>query len=188
MVRHSVKLNIEILTLYAFSQENWRRPQDEVHGLMDLLGHYLDREVPELMEKGVRLTAIGALEALPEVPRKKLYEAMEKTAQNTSLVLNLALSYGGRAEIVDAARRLARAVSEGRLEPDQIDEELFAQQLSTAALRNLRFSQGRARRHEGGGGNGKRMMVEASGEHLYRAKKSSARRCPTRKAVAGWSR
>lgn len=123
------RLGLQQLTLYAFSHENWKRPQAEITFLMRLLRRFLVRERPTLMENDVRLTAIGRLDDLPRPARAELDRSLAMTANNGGLNLCLALSYGGRAEIVDAARRLAREVADGTLDPDDIDEHLFASRL-----------------------------------------------------------
>jgi len=123
------KLGLERLTLYAFSHENWKRPRTEVAFLMRLLKKFLVGERPTLAKNNVRLTAIGRLDDLPAAVRKELDRTIELSAGNTGLNLCLALSYGGRAEIVDACRRLARRVAAGELDPDAIDERGFAQEL-----------------------------------------------------------
>lgn len=128
------ELGIEILTLYAFSTENWKRPREEVDALMDLLVEYLQREIGELMANGVRIRVIGAVDELPPAARRELSRAMELTRENRDLIAVLALNYGGRREIVEAARRLAREVQEGKITWEQIDEALLEQHLYTAGL------------------------------------------------------
>lgn len=128
------QLHLKALTLYAFSKENWRRPQHEISALMMFLARFLIAERDELMENNIRLQTIGATEDLPENARRELAETMRQTAGNTGLILNLALSYGGRDEIVRAARKLARAAQEGKLNPDAIDEAAFGAQLDTTGL------------------------------------------------------
>ncbi len=120
------RLGLERLTLYAFSHENWRRPRAEVAFLMRLLKRFLVQERPTLLENQVRLTAIGRLDDLPASARRELDRTLELTAGHRGLNLCLALSYGGRAEIVDACRALAREVAEGTLEPEDIDEQAVA--------------------------------------------------------------
>lgn len=127
-------LEIPILTVYAFSTENWRRPQEEVAGLMQLLEDYLQKEIAELNENNVRLLAIGNLQELPASVRQLLGAAMEKTKNNTKSKLVLALNYGGRREIVDATREIAKNVQNGELTPEQIDEQVFGNYLYTADL------------------------------------------------------
>jgi undecaprenyl diphosphate synthase len=129
VVRQAAELGIEVLTLYAFSMENWNRPQSEVTELMRLAERYLDEELPEVMANDIQVRAIGRLDRLPPRVRARIEHAVEKTRDNGSLKLVFALSYGGRAEIVDAARRLARDAEQGRLEPDAVDEKVFASYL-----------------------------------------------------------
>lgn len=123
------RLGLERLTLYAFSHENWRRPRAEVAYLMRLLKKFLVQERPTLIENDVRLTAIGRLDDLPDTARRELDRTMEISAGHRGLNLCLALSYGGRLEIVDACRALAQQVAEGRLRPDEIDEQSIASHL-----------------------------------------------------------
>lgn len=120
------------LTLYAFSAENWGRPKMEVSYLMEMLYRYLKNQVPTLMKKQVRISAIGELERLPDKCRHLLQQSAEQTSANTALHVRLALSYGGRQEITLAARRLAELVQQGQLDPADITPELFAGQLYTA--------------------------------------------------------
>jgi len=128
------ELGVEYLTLYAFSSENWNRPAAEVSALMALLERFLEEKAEELMKQNVRLTAIGHLDRLPERTRRKLDKAMQRTAGNTSLTLVLALSYGAREEIVEAARSLATDAAAGKLDPAKIDCAIFASRLYTAGL------------------------------------------------------
>ena len=128
------ELGVKALTLYAFSWENWDRPHDEIHDLMGLLEEFLQREEPLLHKYRVRLRAIGRLEELPHSPSATLQSVIARTAHLDHMTLTLALSYGGRQEIVDAARRLAALVRAGQLAPEQIDEALFSQHLYTAGL------------------------------------------------------
>jgi undecaprenyl diphosphate synthase len=125
---------VEALTLYSFSTENWKRPADEVAALMGLLARFLVSERREILDNGVRLHAIGQIDRLPLPVRLALNELIAASRRNTGMVLTLALSYGGRAELVDAARALARKVAAGTLRPDAIDEAAFAAELSTAGL------------------------------------------------------
>lgn len=114
---------VEVLTLYAFSTENWRRPRDEVQALMALLVETAHEEAFDLQRNGVRFRASGLLEALPTGVRAAIEQLMALTQVNTEITLNLALNYGGRSEITEAARRLARDVVEGRLALQDIDEQ-----------------------------------------------------------------
>ena len=130
IIEGCVELGVQILTLYAFSTENWQRPNDEVSGLMEILGQVIDRETEDLHANGVRLRHIGRLDGLPPHLQERVRYAAELTRHNTRLTVNVAFNYGGRAEIVEAARRLIR---EG-VDPDQLDEELFASYLYTGGL------------------------------------------------------
>jgi len=133
VLRACGEFGIEIVTLYGFSTENWQRPKNEVNGLFSIFENAIDREVPELHRNGVRLRHLGRTEGLPERLIKKIKSAMELTKDNDRLTLNLAFNYGGRAEIVDATRRI---ITEG-VDPATIDEELFASYLYTAGLPDL---------------------------------------------------
>jgi undecaprenyl diphosphate synthase len=128
------ELGVEFLTLYAFSSENWNRPAAEVTALMLLLERFLEEKADELMKQNVRLRAIGHLDRLPEKTRRKLDQAIARTAGNSSLTLVLALSYGSREEIVEAARSLAADAAAGKLDPAAIDGALFASRLYTAEI------------------------------------------------------
>lgn len=125
----AAELGCKSLTLYAFSRENWKRPDFEVSTLMRLLRLYLRRELRTLMENGIRLLAIGRLTDLPEYAQRALRETMEKTAGNTGMVLRLALSYGGRTEVADALRSFSEDVAAGRRRPDEVDEETLREYL-----------------------------------------------------------
>ncbi len=116
---------IEILTLYAFSTENWRRPPQEVQALMDLLVETLGREAEELHRNGVRFRASGLLDEMPGAVRAALDQVVALTCRNTAITLNLALNYGGRRELTEAARRLARAAAAGHVRPEDITEEVL---------------------------------------------------------------
>ena len=130
----SVELGIKYLTLFGFSSENWKRPVDEVSDLMGLLRHYIRGEIAELHRNGVRLRVIGERAKLPPDVVSMIDNAETLTASNDRLNLSIALSYGGRAEIALAARRLAEDVVAGNLAPDAIDEEAFAARLLTAGI------------------------------------------------------
>ncbi|QGG48205.1 isoprenyl transferase [Heliorestis convoluta] len=127
-------LRIPVLTVYAFSTENWKRPADEVNALMDLLVEYLQRELNDLHQKGVRISTIGLISELPEAPRRELEKAIQKTAKNDKMILNVALNYGGRLEIVEAVKRIAEEISQGRMTTAEINEKLFGQYLYTAGI------------------------------------------------------
>ena len=132
VVEGAARLGIEVLTLYAFSRENWSRPAPEVNALMRLLRHYLDAELATLLERNIRFRAIGRIEELPPPVRTALAEAEERTASNTGMLFLIALSYSGRAELADAARALAEDAAAGRLDPAAIDEAVLAARLHTA--------------------------------------------------------
>jgi undecaprenyl diphosphate synthase len=132
VVEGSIDAGVEILTLFAFSQENWHRPPTEVSALMSLLELYVRREVRDLREKGVEVRVIGCMDRLGPRTRAALERAVEETRGGRALRLNLAISYGGRTEIVDAARHLAERVARGTLVPEEIDEQLFASSLYTS--------------------------------------------------------
>ena len=134
VVQAAIAHRVRYLTLYAFSVENWQRPRDEVQGLMGLLRLVLREELAEMGREGVRLRAMGRLQDLPEAVRKELESAIEKTKANTKLDLILALSYGSRVEITEAARAIAREVKSGQLEADKITEETISQHLYTRGL------------------------------------------------------
>ena len=120
---------LEYLTLYAFSTENWKRPKSEVSGLMALLRKFIDENLDEIMEKGIRIRAIGRLKQLPLLTRRKLFHAMELTEKNRSGTVVLAVNYGSRAEITDAAKKIATDVLKKRISPKEIEEDLFSQYL-----------------------------------------------------------
>lgn len=128
------ELGIKHLTLYTFSAENWARPRQEVSALMSLLLTTIKKEVAALNKNNVRLTTIGALETLPKAAQKGLRDGMELTRNNTGLNLNLALSYGGRQEIIRALRKIVQDVQDQVVEPDLISEELLGQYLYTADI------------------------------------------------------
>jgi undecaprenyl diphosphate synthase len=124
-IRTAARLGIGALSLYTFSLENWKRPRLEVEGLMRFLREVLESEYLELKENNIRLTAVGRLEMLPRRTRRALDETIARLDANTGMTLNLCLSYSGRAEIVDAARKIATSAREGDLEAADIDERSF---------------------------------------------------------------
>jgi len=128
------EMGIQYLTLYAFSVENWLRPREEVDALMELLGEYLRSEIQEMMKYDIRLTAIGDIDALNVSVRKILKEVMEKTAHNKGMVLNLALSYGGRDEIVEAVKGIVEDSRDGKIISQNITKELFSRYLYTKEI------------------------------------------------------
>ena len=128
------ELGIKFLTLYAFSTENWNRPKEEVDGLMELLVNTLKQEIGTLMENQVKLKTIGDTSHLPAACQKNLIWAKEQTAANAGLVLNLALSYSGRWEIIEAVKKLADQVKVGKLEPSAINEKMLENYLETSGI------------------------------------------------------
>ncbi len=122
----AVEFGVEVLTLYAFSTENWKRPAAEVTALMELLVEFLAGKLPEMKKRGVRLRTVGRTSGLPDAARKALLNTVSATADNTAITLNLALNYGGRAEIADAAKKMAADAVSGKLDPAKIDEACFA--------------------------------------------------------------
>jgi undecaprenyl diphosphate synthase len=134
VVRLSRELGLSYLTLYAFSEENWRRPQLEVQALMQLLSRYLKQEITEMQEKQIAFQAIGDLSQLPRNVLQQLQATSAATTEGAVMTLTLALSYGSRSEIVQAARRLAEQVQQGSVRPQDITHELFSQQLYTQAM------------------------------------------------------
>jgi undecaprenyl diphosphate synthase len=134
IVRACRETGIDVLTLYAFSTENWRRPQKEVSALMKLLKDFLKSELTEMMENDIRLKALGQIERFPSDVLEVLKGVMEATRGNKGMTLNLALSYGGRDEIVTATRKIATEVMAGQLQPDEITEGLFANYLYTKGM------------------------------------------------------
>ena len=131
ILRAAGEVGINYLTLYAFSVENWNRPQDEVDTLMKYLARYLKAEIPELERNNVRFDVIGQIYRLPEFVQEQIEKTKAALANNTGLTLILALSYGGRTEIVDACRELAAKVKAGKLDPEEINDQVFAQHLYT---------------------------------------------------------
>jgi undecaprenyl diphosphate synthase len=127
-------LGVKVLTLYAFSTENWKRPQDEVDYLMKLPQEYLLSELDDLIEENVQVRMLGNKEQLPDHTIKAVLEAQTKTKQNTGLILNFALNYGSRLEMIHAIKRMANDVQEGQLSIDDITEEQMDQYLSTSGL------------------------------------------------------
>ena len=134
IVQECAEIGIEALTLYTFSTENWKRSDSEISGLMNLLHAYLDKKYKKMQSNGIRLNAIGRLDKLPEKVRDKLCEIMKKTSKNDRMILTLALNYGGRQEITDAAKQLVKRARDLELSPDDVDEELFSNYLYTKGL------------------------------------------------------
>ena len=133
-VEGAVELGLKYLTLYAFSTENWNRPQHEVHALMEILVKTITKETATLMKNQIRLNAIGDLTSLPAACYQELMEAMEKTSENTRCTLTLALSYSSRWELTEALKTVAKKVQAGELAPEDIDEQLLSNHLTTIGL------------------------------------------------------
>lgn len=130
ILRAAVEFGVRILTIYAFSTENWYRPRDEVEGLLDIAERMIDRELLELHREGVQIRHIGRMDRVPERLQAKIREVVDLTRNNQRLILNVAFNYGGRAEIVDVVRRIIR----DGIPPEQVDEALIARHLYTADL------------------------------------------------------
>jgi undecaprenyl diphosphate synthase len=128
IIETAVEYNVKMLTLYAFSTENWRRPEDEVRGLMTILGQVIDREAMNLHRNGVQLRHVGSLQGIENHLRERIRYAPDLTRENDRIVVNVAFNYGGRAEIVEAAKRMVR----DGVAPEEITEELFSSYLYTA--------------------------------------------------------
>lgn len=131
------RLGVKVLTLYAFSTENWKRPNDEVSYIMKLPVDFFNTFMPELIAENVRVKIMGYVEDLPEKTLKAAQDAVESTKNNTGMILNFALNYGGRAEIVTATQKIAGLVESHKITPDQITPELVSENLMTAFLGDL---------------------------------------------------
>ncbi len=134
IVRTCSEQEIKVLTLYAFSTENWKRPADEVNYLMNLLVEYVEKEIDELHRNQVQIRLAGELKGLPEKCQRAIQGALDKTGNNTGLILNLAMNYGGRAEIVSAVKRIAQKVQQKEISVQHINEDLISENLYTAGL------------------------------------------------------
>jgi len=134
VVEACAQLGVKYLTLFAFSTENWRRPKEEIDTLMKLLIKTLRSETEKLHKNDIKLMAIGDIDSLPKEVRQELKEAMEKTRNNKRMVLNLALSYSGRWEIIEAVKEIARDVKKGKVKIEEIDDKLFSNYLKTAGI------------------------------------------------------
>ncbi|MBQ4004074.1 MAG: isoprenyl transferase [Firmicutes bacterium] len=134
IVRACSDKGVKVLTVYAFSTENWKRPIEEVSGIFSLLVRYVAKELKELNANNVQIRMLGDIDPLPADAKKAAQKAVDSTKDNTGLIFCIAINYGGRAEIVRAARLLAKQAAEGQLDPASIDEAMFASQLYTADL------------------------------------------------------
>ena len=126
IVEEASRIGIKYLTLFAFSTENWKRPEYEVSFLMDLLKLYLETKKEKMLKNNIRFNVMGRIDGLPADVREKIEEVLEATKECDGLVLTLALNYGGRAEIVDAVRKLIKRLSDNGLKPEEVDEEIFS--------------------------------------------------------------
>jgi undecaprenyl diphosphate synthase len=134
VVKECSLLGVEVLTVYAFSTENWRRPKDEVGLLMALMIEYLRKELDELHRNNVVIRTIGGIQKLPLEVQKELNKALERTKSNKGLILNVALNYGGRADIIEAVRKISTEVLNKKITPEAINEEIVSNALYTAGL------------------------------------------------------
>jgi undecaprenyl diphosphate synthase len=134
IVKRCAELGVEVLSLFAFSSENWRRPGKEVSLLMELFSHALDNQVKKLHENNIRLCIIGDVEKFSPVLQQKIVDAQSLTQNNTGLIVNIAANYGGRWDITQSVRQLAKKVAAGELDPDDINEDDISSSLSTAEL------------------------------------------------------
>ncbi len=128
------EIGIEYLTLYAFSSENWRRPEQEVSGLMTILKNYLESELARMQKNDIRLMSIGDRQKLPDTVRESLERVIEATSGNSKLTLNLALSYGGRDEIVRAVRAISARCLQGEIVPEQVSDQMISENLDTSCM------------------------------------------------------
>jgi undecaprenyl diphosphate synthase len=131
IVECASQLGIKYLTLYAFSTENWKRPKTEIDGLMKILVLYIRRELDRLHKNNIKLNILGDISKLPELPRKEVIKAIDKTKNNTKMVLNIALNYGGRDEIINGIKDLYKDIEVGKINYDEIDANLFSNYLYT---------------------------------------------------------
>lgn len=134
ITRASRRIGISWLTLYAFSEENWKRPRHEIDALMNLLKRFLKSELDEMLENGIRFHTIGRIGKLPEDAQSLIYETKEKTSQNRDMVLTLALSYGGRQEIFDTVRKIAKRIQSGDMGFEELTEQHISDALYTADM------------------------------------------------------
>lgn len=134
IVKAAKKLGVRVLTLFAFSKENWNRPREEVSALMELLKTYLKSDLNELMENDIRVRIIGDIIDLPEEIQRSLKDVVKKTENNKGMELVFALSYGGRAEIVSAVKKILEDVQKGAIKPEQFSGDIFEKYLYTAGL------------------------------------------------------
>ncbi len=132
VVRYANKIGLEYITVYAFSTENWKRAEDEVSALMFLMQSYLDDYSKRADTENIKVQFLGDIEALSDKMKKSIYKCIERTKNNTGVVFNIALNYGGRAEIIEAVKNIAQEVKEDKLKPEDITEQLISNKLYTA--------------------------------------------------------
>lgn len=136
IVAKANELDVEILTLYAFSTENWKRPKSEVDFLMKLPEQFLNIELPKLKKENVRVRLMGSVENLPDHTLRAVQKAVRETEHNTGLILNFALNYGSRHEMIDAVKKIAKQIEEGKITSEQVNETLLEQNLMTSELKD----------------------------------------------------
>jgi len=134
VVEASTQMGINALTLFAFSEENWQRPVTEVNFLMELMNRYIEKETPVLLENNIRLRVIGEISRLPQRSQDMVTKAVDRLSGNTGLILTLALSYSGRADIAAACRQIAEKVARGELDPNQVDQQMLSQHVCNSDL------------------------------------------------------
>ncbi|MBQ5707043.1 MAG: isoprenyl transferase, partial [Peptococcaceae bacterium] len=134
IVRAADKLGVKVISAYAFSTENWKRPVTEVNFIMELLARYLTSEIEEFNENNVQVRFLGSREGLPEIVKQKMDHAIESTKNNTGIILNLAINYGGQAEILHAVKEIAAEVEAGKLNVEDITNNIFESHLYTKGL------------------------------------------------------
>jgi len=134
IIRAADDLGISFVTLYTFSSENWKRPKQETSAIMELIRRAAKSELPDMQKNNVKLVLSGRVDELPEATKAQLLENVQATKNNTGVVMNLAVNYGGRGEIIDAVRKLAHKVADGDISPDDIGEETFAKHLYSPQL------------------------------------------------------
>lgn len=134
IAKHANKRGVKVLTVYAFSTENWKRPLEEVNFLMKLPVEFFDSFMPEIMEENIKVTMIGSTEKLPRKTRKVMEKAVEESKENTGLILNFAVNYGGRSELLEAAKAIATDIAAGKLKSSKVTEKEFEQYLMTSAI------------------------------------------------------
>lgn len=135
ITKRASQIGVKVLSLYAFSTENWKRPDEEVNFLMQLPVDFFDTFVPELMEQNVKVQVMGFIDQLPKHTRNAVKKAVSDTEKNTGMILNFALNYGGRSELIEASKAIAKKVKAGEIDAEEITESLFEEHLMTHALK-----------------------------------------------------